>query len=166
MNIESVVIALETYGLLLVFLFVFIEYLGIPGFPSNIIMPAAGLLVSIHSFNFVSVLFISILGALASSLVMYAIGRIFGVKAIEFSEKKFKKLAPLFQKTNLIVENHGDKSVLIARMIPIARTFISIIAGSFKISFIRFITYSTFGIAIWNFVLILSGYVFATFFFS
>lgn len=166
MSIESVLLALETYGLFLVFLFVFIEYLGIPGFPSNIVMPAAGLLVSFHSFTFLSVLFISVLGALASSLLMYAIGRIFGVKALDFSERKFKKMTPLFQKTNRVVENYGDKSVFIARMIPVARTFISVIAGSFKISFIRFVTYSTIGITIWNFVLIFCGYAFAGFFFS
>ena len=53
---------------------------------------------------------------------------------------------------------YGKIAVLIARVVPITRTYVSILAGAQKLNYLTFIAYSSIGIAFWNTVLILIGY--------
>ena len=56
------------------------------------------------------------------------------------------------------IKSYGNKALFICRLIPVMRTVVSLISGVLKIDFIAFVTYSTLGITIWNFVFISFGY--------
>ena len=56
-------------------------------------------------------------------------------------------------------EKYGNKACLIGRFIPPVRSFISLIAGIFKMKFKEFFLYSSIGICIWDLILILVGYL-------
>ena len=57
------------------------------------------------------------------------------------------------------IKKYDKSSIMISRLIPVARTFISIIAGVIKMNVIAFIIYSTIGISLWNLILISAGYI-------
>lgn len=56
------------------------------------------------------------------------------------------------------MERYGDKGVFVARLLPVFRTLISLAAGVRRVGFGRFVFFSVWGIAIWNFVFIFAGY--------
>ena len=56
------------------------------------------------------------------------------------------------------MERYGDKGVFVARLLPVFRTLISLAAGVLRVGFGRFVFFSVWGIAIWNFVFIFAGY--------
>ena len=58
------------------------------------------------------------------------------------------------------LEKYKNFSVLFSRVIPLARTMISIVAGTLKMNLFKFTIFSTIGISLWNTLLILSGYIF------
>lgn len=157
MDFKSILLLLETYGYIIIFVIVFLEYLGIPGFPSNLIMPAAGLFIVTTGMNFIPVLIISVAAAICASYLVYVLGYRFGFKIIAWGSKRYKKLGTMTQKINGYVEKHGNKSVMIARVIPVARTLISLVAGTFQVPPVTFGVYSVMGIITWNALLIVSG---------
>ena len=59
------------------------------------------------------------------------------------------------------MDRYGNIGVLIARVIPVARTLISLVAGTFNVNFVKFTLYSVIGITIWNFAFIYAGYAFS-----
>ena len=72
---------------------------------------------------------------------------------------KFHKLRKSVEATTKWIDKYGNKGIVISRIIPVARTLISLVAGVFQMPLIRFLMYSTVGIAIWNFVFIYAGYL-------
>ena len=113
MDIDAVLNYFATYGLTLLFVIVFLEYLNIPGLPAGIIMPAAGILASRNNQSIVLVVFISVVAG-----------------------------------------------VFLCRLLPVLRTIVSIIAGSVRMNFFKFLIYSTPGIFLWNLGFIFTGYFF------
>ncbi|HEY8445410.1 MAG TPA: VTT domain-containing protein, partial [Bacilli bacterium] len=81
---------------------------------------------------------------------------IIGRSYIDKSPKLRKKLAYALE----TYEKYENASVMIGRIIPLCRTYISIVAGIGKQKFINFLTFSFVGIALWNLLLMLLGYIF------
>ena len=152
-NIQNVLEYFSRYGYLFLGIVVFLEYLNLPGLPAGIIMPAAGILIKSGNLNLFITIIISIVAGLLGSLVLYALGHYFGRPIIGKFEKKFPK-------SKNAIDKNGNKGILISRIIPVARTLISLVAGAFDVDFIKFIIYSTIGIAIWNCAFIYLGYAF------
>ncbi|MTN18895.1 DedA family protein, partial [Turicibacter sanguinis] len=73
---------------------------------------------------------------------------------------KFVNLQPSIDKAIGYTDRHGNKGVFIARLIPVARTLISLTVGTLRMNFVSFSLYSMAGIAIWNIVFIYAGYAF------
>lgn len=159
MDIQLVLDYFSLYGTWFLFAIVFLEYLNLPGFPAGIIMPAAGILIATNELNFAYALFISVIAGLLGSYVLYAIGYYLGRPAIEKVYSKFPKTKKPIDKTFHYLDKYGNLGMLISRIIPVARTLISFVAGAFNVKFIPFTIYSLIGISIWNFTLILAGYL-------
>ncbi|MGL5978980.1 MAG: DedA family protein [Erysipelotrichaceae bacterium] len=164
MEIQDFLNYFSTYGLSILFLIVFLEYLNLPGLPAGIIMPAAGILVSRADLSFASALGVSVVAGVLGSLVLYVIGYYFGNGTMELLKRKIPKSIPSIEKTNGYIERFGNKGVFITRLIPVARTIISLVAGTFRMNLVSFTLYSTIGITIWNFVYIFAGYAFSDLF--
>lgn len=143
---------IENYGVIAILIMIFLEYACFP-VPSEVLLPIAGAL-SINS-NFFFVWVLSIVAGIFGSLICYSFG-ILGRNYIEKSKKIKTKLTYALD----TYEKYENISVMIGRVVPLCRTYISIVAGLSKQKFINFLVFSIVGIAIWNFILMILGYVF------
>ncbi len=160
LDIYTVLDYFSTYGLYFLFIIVFLEYMNLPGLPAGIIMPAAGILIASSDMNFMTALIVSIMAGLLGSYVLYFIGYFLGKPILDKFYQKFVNLQPSIDKAIGYTDRHGNKGVFIARLIPVARTLISLTVGTLRMNFVSFSLYSMAGIAIWNIVFIYAGYAF------
>ncbi len=163
-NIQTVLNYFTEYGLLFMFIIVFLEYMNLPGLPAGIIMPAAGILIASQEMNFITALIVSVIAGLLGSYVLYFIGYFLGHSVLNKFYQKYEKLQPSIDKAIGYTNKHGNKGVFMARLIPVARTLISLTVGTVRMNFISFSLYSVLGITIWNFIFIYAGYAFGHFF--
>jgi membrane-associated protein len=144
---------MQTYGALtylLVFIIVFCEtgLVVTPFLPGDSLLFVIGTLCIAGGFNpWISALVV-VAGALAGDNVNYRIGRVLG--PVLFKKEK----ARFFNKDNLIrahnfYEKHGGKTIIIARFIPILRTFAPFVAGMGRMTFRRYIAFCVLGAVIW-----------------
>lgn len=164
MNIDLILNYFSQYGLVLLFLIVFLEYLNLPGLPAGIIMPAAGIMIARSNMNFILALIISIIAGLLGSIVLYIIGYYGGAPLLEKILKKYPKIEPSIEKTVNVMKKREDLGILICRVLPVVRTIVSAVAGVIKVRFWKFLISSTIGITIWNLGFILAGYLFGDWF--
>lgn len=147
-------------GYLSVFILMTLESALVP-IPSEIVMPFAGYLVFLKKLDFVLVGLTGATANLAGSLIAYLIGLYVGRAAV----LKYGKYVLLREKHLKIAEKwfsrHGDKTILISRMLPVIRTVISLPAGFARMNFKKFITYTFVGSLPWNFFLTYLGFVLA-----
>lgn len=166
---DSIQIVLEyfaRYGLIFVFLIIFLEYLNFPGLGAAIIMPAIGVAVAKANMNFIFALCISVIAGELASYVLYGVSYWFGKPILTWTYKKFPKSRKSIDKVCYYIENYGDKGVLIIRLVPAIRTLIPFVAGMFRMNIVRFSIYSIIGITIWNTVFMYAGYAFGSYFIS
>jgi len=157
---------LEQYGMLFLLIIVFLEYLNLPGLPSGIIMPAAGLMVSQTDESFLWALFVSVVAGLLGSWVLYWFGWICGAPAVDWIYRKFPKSQKSIDKVKGYIDKYGNRGVFITRLVPVARTIVSLVGGIMKMKFLPFSVYSVGGITIWNFAYIIAGYWFGNLIFG
>ena len=159
-DINNILQYIGQYGYIFLAIIVFLEYLNLPGFPAGIIMPAAGILVKSDGLNFIYTLIISVISGLLGSFILYALGHYFGRPLLNKLQNRFPKSKKAIDKTYKYMDRYGNVGIAIARVIPVARTLISLVAGTFNVEFIKFTLYSIIGITIWNFIFIYAGYAF------
>lgn len=150
---------IEQYGLISIFLVVMLEYANFP-LPSEIVLPFIGIMISRGNINFALALMVSVFGGIVGSITNYLIGLYFGKPLLKYMMKKYPKTQPSIRSSMWWMNKYGKISVMIARVVPVARTVISIPAGINKMNISIFILYSTIGISVWNIILIYLGYIF------
>lgn len=153
---------LTQYGMLALFIIVFLEYLNLPGFPAGIIMPLAGMWAHQLGQSFLWVLLVSVFAGLLGSWMLYFLGFFMGNPLINWFRKKFKKQGAALDKAIAQVNEKGYIGLLIAKLLPAIRTIISIPAGTIKMNFYGYTLFSLAGIAIWNCVFVGAGYFFGS----
>lgn len=146
------------YGLIFIFLIVYLENINFPGLAAGIVYPAIGVLVLYGKYNLFLMFIVSLIASLLGSITLYILGYFIGSRVVEKLIEIFPKLEINIRKVMNYSERYGDKSVLICRFIPTIRTIIPLVSGTVKQEFIGFILYSAVGIGICNLVLIMSGY--------
>lgn len=159
MGIEAVLEYFSVYGIWFVFVIVFLEYLNLPGLPAGIIMPAAGILIATSDWSFIYALVVSVIAGLLGSIVLYYLGYFLGKPVVDKLCNRYPKMQGAMDKTFKYIDEYGNRGIFISRLIPMARTLISLVAGVFGTNIIKFIMYSTVGIALWNFGFIFVGYI-------
>lgn len=155
--IEWLIAFTGTMGYIGIFIVVALEYACFP-MSSEILLPLIGMLVYNGKLKYLFVVIISILAGIIGSTICYFIGVIGGAPLLNYSKVKFPKTKRVIDSLNRWFNRYGKIAVLIARVVPITRTYVSILAGAQKLNYLIFITYSSIGIAFWNTVLILIGY--------
>lgn len=163
-NIQIVIEYFARYGLIFVFIIIFLEYLNFPGLGAAIIMPAIGVAAAKAGISFFLALLISVIAGALASYILFGISYWFGKPILTKIYNRFPKSRKSIDKICLYIENYGDKGVLIIRLVPAVRTLIPFVAGMFRMNIIKFSIYSTIGIAIWNAAFIYAGYAFGYFF--
>jgi membrane-associated protein len=150
-----------TYGIL--FLIVFLEtgFVVTPFLPGDSLLFAAGIFAygDTGRLNLWLLYLIFFSAALAGDNVNYQVGRLLGRKLFRNPKSKFFKRENL-DKTHTFMERYGPKAIILARFVPIVRTFTPFVAGMGAMTFSRFIGYSVLGAVLWVGVCVTAGYWF------
>lgn len=153
----------NSYGYVGVLILIFLENI-FPPIPSELILLASGFLIARTNLNIFIMIIFATLGSLLGGILLYYLAsllnkntliKLINSKALRFLNLKEKDIDLSFNWFN----KKGNISVLICRCIPILRSLISLPAGIFKMSFIKFLLYTTIGSLVWNSVIIVIGYV-------
>lgn len=131
--------------------------------PSEVTMPFAGSLVALGSFNFWIVVFVGTIGNLVGSLLAYWLGWWGEETVVRRLIAKYGKYVLIseseYDRSERWFRNHGEMIVLLSRVLPVLRTFISLPAGVAKMKLKKFIIYTVVGCFIWSYVLTQIGVV-------
>ena len=100
-----------------------------------------------------------ILAAILGDAVNYAIGKYLGPKVFHYEGSRFFRREHL-QRTHDFYEKYGGKTIVIARFMPIIRTFAPFVAGIGRMTYRRFALYNVAGGVLWIVSLLLAGYYF------
>jgi len=158
LNIDLPVL-IQTIGYLGIFLIIFAESGLFFGFflPGDSLLFTAGLLASQGYFNIALLVFLITFAAILGDQIGYLFGIKIGPKIFTHDDSFFFKKKYITDAENFY-QKHGKKAVLIARFVPIVRTFIPILAGVGKMHYVTFVTYNIFGGLIWGAGITLLGY--------
>ena len=123
--------------------------------PTQLILCLAGFLVGQGQFSFAAVLASSTVGAVAASLVLYAVGLWIGEDTLRRVIKRFERFRLIFvadlERASEVFEKHGGKAILVGHLFPGVGAMISIPAGIKRMHvFGRFMTYTILGCLVWN----------------
>ena len=150
---------IKTLGLIGVFIIVFAEtglFFGF-FFPGDSLLFTAGLLASQHLIN-VEIL---VIGAFICAVLGDSVGYWFGKKV---GPKIFNKEDSIFfhkkhvENAQNFYDKYGNKTIFLARFVPIVRTFAPIVAGVGQMKYKNFLTYNIIGGFVWTFGMVWGGY--------
>ena len=154
--------AISTLGAFGIALLMFLENV-FPPIPSEVIMPLAGFNAQQGEMSFWAVLIAGTVGSLAGALFWYWIGRRIGadrLKRLSLRAGRWLTITPDdIDRSNGWFKRHGGAAVLIGRLFPTIRTFISVPAGVARMPLAYFTLLSTIGTVIWNLILLGAGYL-------
>lgn len=159
MDIKEMISVLSSHNIYIIFIIMFLESLNLTGIPSTIILPAIGILISLNNLSIIKILLLTIFASILGNIVFYFISYKFGSKIYDYLYNKFPKLQKCFDKAMNMSNKYGTKICLFGRLIPSIRSWISLVAGIFKVKLRDFLLYSSIGIFIWDILLILVGYL-------
>jgi membrane protein DedA with SNARE-associated domain len=129
-----------------------------PPIPSEIVLPLAGFEVSEGELNFIATVLAATLGSVVGALALYAIGY-YGGRPLVLRWGRVLRVGPAdLDRAERWFERWGDWVVFGARMVPIARSVVSIPAGFASMALPRFVVLTTLGSLIWNVILIGAGH--------
>lgn len=149
---------LKKYGLLGMCLMILLEYACFP-ISSEIVLPFCGAFAKSYDISFFLLIPGSVLAGLIGTSLCYFLGRLGGTRLLTFLKTKFPKTQKGIAASEEKMEHYGALAVCFSRVIPLCRTYIAFIAGSMKQPYRQFLTYSFFGITVWNCLLISLGYL-------
>lgn len=152
------------YGLLtylLLFTIVFCEtgLVVTPFLPGDSLLFATGALAATGSLNLSTLLIVLCLAAVAGDTVNYQIGHLLRNKIASHENIRFIKQGHL-DRTHTFFEKYGVKTIIIARFVPIVRTFAPFVAGVGVMPYSKFISYNVIGGVAWVFLFLFGGYFF------
>jgi membrane-associated protein len=157
-------VVIQDYGpwtYLILFLIVFCEtgLVVTPILPGDSLLFAAGALAAATSLEVGWLLVLLAVAAIAGDTVNYWIGHAVGPRVFRSGESRFLNREYL-ERTHRFYEKHGGKTIIIARFMPIIRTFAPFVAGVGSMSYGRFILYNVVGGVAWIAVFVGAGYLF------
>ena len=151
---------LWTYGILFLIIFMETGFVVTPFLPGDSLLFAAGTFAAgtepaLDVWILWALVFIA---AILGDTVNYWIGNKVGPKAFEQDYRFLKK--EYLEKTQRFYDKHGGKTIILARFVPIVRTFAPFVAGVGTMHYGRFVSYNIIGAFLWTVIFIFLGYFF------
>lgn len=152
------------YAILFLIIFCETGLVVTPFLPGDSMLFLVGIIAhrDTNDINIVWIIIILCVAAILGDLVNYLIGKFFGEKLFSNPNSKIFKQSYL-EKTNKFYEKHGGKTIIIARFVPIVRTFAPFVAGMGKMCYKKFGTYNIIGGIAWITIFSLLGYFLGSF---
>ena len=157
-------IMIQTMGLwsyVIIFVIIFCEtgLVVTPVLPGDSLLFAIGTFAAIGSFDLFAVTAVLTVAAIAGDTANYWIGHYLGSKVFHYEGSRFFNKQHL-ERTHQFYEKYGGKTIIIARFIPVIRTFAPFVAGIGSMTYRKFLAYNVVGGILWIFSLTLAGYFF------
>jgi membrane protein DedA with SNARE-associated domain len=128
-----------------------------PPIPSEVVLPLAGFVVGRGDLSFVQALLASTTGSVVGALILYALGRYGGRGLVLRYGSWLRVSATELERAEGWFRRYGGWVVLGARVVPFARSIVSIPAGTMRMPLIRFTVLTALGSGVWNALLIGAG---------
>ncbi len=160
-HLNAIIQACGSWTYLLLFGIIFAEtgLVVTPFLPGDSLLFATGAFAAIGSFDIFWLFIILLFAAIAGDSVNYWIGKVFGEKLFQKENSRiFKK--EYLTRTHKFYEKHGGKTIILARFIPLVRTFAPFVAGIGEMSYLYFFIYNVTGAFLWVSAFTLGGYYF------
>ena len=129
-----------------------------PFLPGDTLLFIAGAFCATGAMNVWVLMALLIVAAVSGNTVNYWIGKAIGHKVFTHDYRWLDKAA--LQKTHAFYENHGGKTIILARFVPIVRTFAPFVAGVSEMTFAKFQFFNLVGALLWVVGLVAGGYFF------
>lgn len=161
-HLVQIVHEYEGWTYLVLFLIVFAEtgLVVAPFLPGDSVLFALGAIIAIPESGLSLLLFwlFLIFAAILGDFVNYEIGKYLGLRVFKTGSKIFKP--EYLERTQSFYLNHGSKTIIYARFVPIVRTFAPFVAGISKMPYPQFGTYNMLGGFLWVTLFLFAGYFF------
>lgn len=160
---EKLGVVIQAYGIwtyLILFLILFAEtgLVVTPFLPGDSLLFVAGAFAAGGSLDLMTLFVLLSVAAILGDTVNYQIGHFFGPKVFD-RDMRFLNRENL-EKTQRFYEKHGGKTIIIARFMPIIRTFAPFVAGVGSMTYRRFLAYNVVGGLLWVTSILFCGYFF------
>lgn len=159
-NLAAIVANFGGWSYVLLFAVIFMEtgLVVTPFLPGDSLIFAAGALAASNVFSILWLFVLLIVAAVVGDTVNYWIGHFVGPKVFEGKHRLLKKEYLL--KAQAFYDKHGGAAIVLARFVPIVRTFAPFVAGVGKMNYSQFIYYNIMGGAFWVTLFLFTGYFF------
>lgn len=148
-----------TYGILFLIVFAETGLVLTPFLPGDSLLFAAGAIASLGSLNIWLIVLLLLAAAILGDTVNYWVGHFFGRKIVDNPNIRFINQEHI-DKTEQFYKKYGGKTIILARFVPIIRTFAPFVAGVGTMNYKKFIVYNVIGGMAWVMLLTFAGYFF------
>lgn len=146
------------YAVLFAIVFCETGLVVVPFLPGDTLLFVAGAFCASGAMETWLLVLLLVIAAVTGNTVNYWIGRAIGHKVFTHDYRWLDKAA--LTKTHAFYENHGGKTIVLARFVPIVRTFAPFVAGVSEMTFTKFQTFNVIGALLWVAGLVAAGYFF------
>jgi membrane-associated protein len=146
------------YALLFVIVFAETGLVVFPFLPGDTLLFIAGAFCANGLMNASLLMLLLIIAAVSGNTVNYLIGRALGQRVFTHDYRWIDRHA--LEKTHAFFEQHGGKTIILARWLPVIRTFAPFVAGVSDMGFTRFQIFNVVGALLWVIGLVMAGYFF------
>lgn len=147
------------YAILFVVIFAETGLVAFPFLPGDSLLFIVGAFAAAGKFDLALIAATLFSAAVLGDSTNYLIGRYFGLRLFSNPNSKVFKQSHLKQ-THEFFERHGGRTLIMARFVPIVRTFAPFVAGLGRMTYLRFLSYSLAGGLFWVGSLVMAGYLF------
>lgn len=161
LDFEWLIKTYETYIYLILFLVIFIEtgVVAMPFLPGDSLLFTAGLFARLGYLDITTLLILLFIAAVTGDNSNYWIGRTLGLKVLKLKYRgKFIVKQKYIERTEEFYEKYGVKTIIMARFVPIVRTFAPFVAGIAVMKYRKFLFFDIIGGFVWITSLTFAGY--------